>query len=291
MKITDAGSRVSVAGSAPSRSQVVPDRTCVAPPAVCRNSTHGTGMMWSHMPDRRRHRGPHPGDRERFAPARIGTLRAAVADLAWLSSRGYAASASLQLVGNHFALDSRQRQAVMRATCSTQAALARRARELPLEPLTELWIDGFNVLTTLEAALGGGVVLGCQDGCWRDLASVHGTWRRVVETPAAANALGELLAAAPVASVVFWLDAPVGNSGRLAALLRELASSRGWPWRVATVASPDRILRTSPVPIATADSAVLDSPVRWVNLARTIIERMADVWLVDLGGAAAPTDR
>lgn len=238
------------------------------------------------MPDTRRHRGPHPGDEERFAAAWLPKLRAAADDLGWLATRGYTGKAALQLVGDRHALDLRQRQAITRASCAPDVAEARRRRERPLGPFAALWIDGFNVLTTIESALGGGAVLGCTDGCYRDLASLHGTWRRVDETARAAELLGERLAAAGVAEVTLLLDAPVGNSGRLAELLRELASARGWPWRVEAVASPDRLLRGAAVPIATADSAILDTDVAWVNLARTIVATLPDVWLVDL---ATPT--
>lgn len=239
------------------------------------------------MPDRRNHRGPHSGDRERFAPERLADLQRACADLGWLLQQGYAAKAALALVGDRFALDSRQRQAVQRASCAPSAAAARRARELPLAALPELWLDGFNVLTTVEAALAGGAVLRCADGCCRDVASVHGTWRRVHETVLAAARIGEVLAAAGVAQVVWWLDAPVGNSGRLATLLRALAVDRGFAWRIEVVSSPDRELTHARVPIATADSAILDGDVRWVNLACAAVATLPDVFQVPLAPASA----
>ena len=52
-----------------------------------------------------------------------------------------------------------------------------------------LRIDGFNLILTLESAVGGGVVLGGRDGCYRDMASVHGTYRRVEETRSALAAV------------------------------------------------------------------------------------------------------
>ena len=57
-----------------------------------------------------------------------------------------------------------------------------------------LRIDGFNLILTLESALGGGIVLGGRDGCYRDLASVHGTYRRVEETRPALDLSTRLLA-------------------------------------------------------------------------------------------------
>ena len=67
------------------------------------------------MPDRRRHRGAHPRDRELFAPERIEDLRRAVGDLSWLLSRGYAPTSSLKIVGDRYDLAQRQRTAVARA--------------------------------------------------------------------------------------------------------------------------------------------------------------------------------
>lgn len=234
------------------------------------------------MPDRRTHRGPHPGDVERFAAARWPDLRRAVAHLGWLLGEGYAARSALQLVGDRFALDQRQRQAVQRASCAPAVAVGRVARERPFAAMAELWLDGFNVLTTVEAALGGGVVLLCADGCARDVQSVHGTWRRVAETVDAAARVGDALAAAGVARAVWLLDAPVGNSGRLATLLRELAAQRSFAWQVEVVASPDRLLAASTAPIATADSAVLDRAGAWVNLARTLVAAVPTAFCVPM---------
>jgi hypothetical protein len=67
-----------------------------------------------------RHRGAHPKDRQLFADAARPALRGAVADHSWLLSRGYAPTASLKLVGDHFAFKERQRLAVARAACPDQ---------------------------------------------------------------------------------------------------------------------------------------------------------------------------
>ena len=75
--------------------------------------------------------------------------------------------------------------AVRRAACSTIPPGDRRrdgdyhACELKGQ---DLLIDGFNVVTTVETALGGGAVLHCRDETYRDLAGIHGTYRKVAET-------------------------------------------------------------------------------------------------------------
>jgi hypothetical protein len=238
------------------------------------------------MPDRRRHRGPHPQDRELFAPDRLPALRAAVADLAWLLGRGYAIRAGLKLVGDRHQLRTRQRMAVMRATCSDAQRAQRRARRVAPGDLrgTPVSVDGYNVLITVESALAGGVLLRCRDGCLRDLASLHGHFKRVEETVPAVDALGSWLAARGPDAVTVLLDRPVSNSGRLAALLRERSAERGWGWSVALDPVPDRTLRRGPSVAATSDSAVLDAVPRWLDLARHVAEGLdpRPAW-IDLG--------
>ncbi|RMG00950.1 MAG: DUF434 domain-containing protein [Planctomycetota bacterium] len=236
------------------------------------------------MPDRRRHRGPHPEDAALFAAEMLPRLRTAAVDFCYLLDRGYAEPSALKLVGDRYALRARQRTALARACCTTEAVTARTRRVLDPSLLAgrELWIDGYNLLTTIEAALAGGVLLVGRDGTLRDLASVHGSYRKVAETEPALRHIGAHIADLKPARVVWLLDRPVSNSGRLAALIREVGTECVPPWTVRLEDSPDRILRGSPHAIVTADSGILDAPVRWLNLARRIAERLPEAWIVDL---------
>ncbi len=126
-------------------------------------------------PDHRQHRGAHPEDGRLFAVDRIPALRAATADLSWLLTHGYALTSSLKLVGDRHGLTERQRVAIARAACGDAERDRRQAICLDLAHLrgADLIIDGFNLTITIEAALGGGVVLLCRDGCVRDLSSLR----------------------------------------------------------------------------------------------------------------------
>ena len=55
---------------------------------------------------------------------------------------------------------------VARSTCSDEAAERRKKRQVAPESLpgASVHIDGYNVLTTIEAALSGGVLLLARDG-------------------------------------------------------------------------------------------------------------------------------
>jgi hypothetical protein len=233
------------------------------------------------MPDTRKHRGPSPHDATYFGADAQNDLRLAVKDLSWLISRGYAATSALKLVGDRYKLVERQRIAVLRSACSDAARADRLSRERDIHLIKgkPLQIDAFNLILTLESALGGGVVLVGQDGCYRDMASVHGTYRRVEETRPAIELAAKWLAEWRVGPSTWLLDAPVSNSGRLAAMLR--AAESGWSADV--VPDPDALLISSTAIAVTADAGVLDRCGEWVNLARAFVEAgIPDAFVIDL---------
>ena len=235
------------------------------------------------MPDTRKHRGPHPSDNELFSEAQLGGLRQAVGDLAWLLTRGYAAASSLKLVGDRYQLAARQRLAVMRSCCSDQQRDHRSTTELGPQQLAgqELWIDGFNLLTTIESALAGGVLIVGRDTCCRDMASMHGNYRRVEETRPALQLVGRFLEQLDVAACHWVLDRPVSNSGRLSQLLLELAAENRWRWETQLAADADQVLSDKPI-VVTADSAILDVCRSWFNLAARIVHTVPNPHIVDL---------
>ena len=225
------------------------------------------------MPDKRIHRGPHPADEKLFAPSAISNLRLALADYSLLLTKGYAEKSALKLVGDRFSLTERQRLAVMRSACSDQQLASRSERRVEFKDLTNqsIALDGYNVLITIEAAMSGGVIFKGRDGCFRDLASIHGTYRKVSETIPAVELIGRFLQGIGAARTLWLLDSPVSNSGRLKTLIRELAQEKKWNWEIELLLSPDAELKKTKLIVASSDSVVLDDCKRWTNLAAEII--------------------
>ena len=241
------------------------------------------------MPDRRQHRGRDPADAALFTPAALPVLRTAVDELCWLFDRGYSARAALALVGDRHGLRARQRLAVLRSSCSQAERTSRGERRIPLTDLSgrALAIDGLNCLITIEAALGGGLLLRGRDEVMRDLASVHGSYRAVEETAPALQAMSDLLQSAAPAAVKVFLDRPVSNSGKLRALMETISEARGQRWEVLLVDSPDRELRTGAREhgwvIASGDGPLLDSCGPWTPLPEEVIAGLAPgAWVLDL---------
>jgi len=241
------------------------------------------------MPDKRSHRGPHPADEKLFAPEAISDLRSVLTDYSLLLTKGYAEKSALKLVCDRFSLMQRQRLAVMRSACSDQQLAKRIQKRIEVKNLAGQYIavDGYNVLITIEAAMSGGVIFKGRDGCFRDLASIHGTYRKVAETIPALQLIGEFLQEIGPDKALWLLDSPVSNSGRLKTLIGELAEKNNWNWEIQLLLSPDAELIKTDQIVASSDSVILDGCRCWFNLAMAIIEhKLSSAWIIDM----APKD-
>src|SRR5262249_23456038 len=118
---------------------------------------------------------------------------------------------------------------------------------------------------------------------YRDMASMHGTWRGVDETLPALTLIGDALQRLGVGSAVWYLDSPVSNSGRLKAAIQSRGAERGWNWQVELGMNPDAIRVKGDGVAATGDSGILDGPVRWFRLAEYVVRGdVRGAWVVDL---------
>jgi hypothetical protein len=239
---------------------------------------------------RQKHRGQHAKDAELFHPSQLPALNAAIDDMSYLLNRGYSDNASLVLVGDHYQLHKRQRMALLRACSSDEDRRRRQRRCLPAKGLEDqpIQIDGYNLLITVESMLAGGIILHCRDGCYRDIASVHGTYRRVEETLPALVLIGKQLQELGITQAHWYLDAPVSNSGRLKTLMHELAADHAFPWDIELVNNPDKALAASEEVIClSSDGWVIDQCQGWFNFVAHLLPHYPEAEVVDIRGSLA----
>ncbi|MEM9985424.1 MAG: DUF434 domain-containing protein [Bacteroidota bacterium] len=240
------------------------------------------------MASKQKHRGPHSNDPLLFNEKGVKKLNLGVRDLSWLLTRGYAEKSALGIVGDRYRLNVRQRKALWRAVCSDQAEATRKSKLVNESAITgePIVIDGYNLLITIESALAGGVVLACKDGTYRDIASIHGTYRRVEETLPALSMIGVHLQELQVAHVCWLLDRPVSNSGRLKVMMLEIAEQYGFDWSVELLNNPDKglVLREDAIAVS-SDGWVLDRVKRWYNLHQDLLKKLPSVNLIKLDGS------
>lgn len=226
------------------------------------------------------HRHPDPEDRRAFAPERAAGLQTAVADLAWLLGRGYGRASAAHFVGEGRHLLARERQALLRLACADAERDDRQRRFTTTLQGRALVVDGFNVLVTVEAGLGGAVVLAARDGATRDLASAT-RWHPVAETAPALGLVCAALVERQAGPIEVLLDEKVQNGGRLAAGWLEAAAAVGLSLSVRRLPAVDGALVDSAQLVASADSAVLDRGVAWCDLPGLVLRAVtAPVWWV-----------
>ncbi|MFO7974639.1 MAG: DUF5616 domain-containing protein, partial [Candidatus Hydrogenedentota bacterium] len=134
-------------------------------------------------------------------------------------------------------------------------------------------IDGYNLLITTESILSNGVLLRGRDGCVRDMASVHGSYRKVAETGPAIQLMGETLAACAPKTVSWFFDKPVSNSGRLKAIMANAAEQAGWEWDIRLINKVDQKVSLTDGIAVSSDGWILDRAERWCNLTELLLER------------------
>jgi len=232
------------------------------------------------LSSKKRTRGQHPNDRKLFSSKFLPDLRAATRDLSILLTMGYPDKASLKLVGDRFRMTERQRMAILRGACSDEDLKLRKAKELKIDKLVDktILIDGFNLLITLETALSGGLIFIGRDGNYRDLASVHGTYKRVTATQEAVEMVGHFCRNQQVERLIWYFDTPVSNSGRLKVLLYEIAEQNDWNWDIILDYNPDKVLKEAEEGVVvSSDAMVLNECVEWVNLTAMLLDETKDI--------------
>lgn len=222
-----------------------------------------------------KHRGKHSNDDKNFAPKWHPIFTEAASDLSFLLGKGYGEKSALALVGNRYQLNKRQQRALSLITCPSDKLETRKNKALQASDLKgkEVVIDGYNLLIVVEVALSGGYIFIGQDGCCRDIASIHGTYKKVEETIPALELIDQTLKELQVAKAHWYFDSPVSNSGRLKTLLYELATEHQSNWEIDLVFNPDTTLIERNEICITGDSWILDEVTTYFNLARYIIEQ------------------
>ena len=213
-------------------------------------------------------RGYLPEDERNFSLEAIHTMQTASRHVRYLIGEGYDLKQASTFVGNHFLLSERQRLAIMRSLATGEQLVVRRSRRVQMSDLEgkEVWIDGFNMIITLEVMLSEGILFVCMDDTIRDLAALRGTYRLIPETSEAVLMLFQTLQKAKISKATILLDEPVSNSGRLKALTADTGEEFAFGQDIQILRDVDRFLYGREN-VITSDSVILDHCASWVNLA------------------------
>lgn len=223
-----------------------------------------------------RNRGKQSNDDKLFGTEKMRLkLKSAVEDLSHLLSREYAQRSALALVGNRYMLNVRQQQSVLGMAAAEKSIANRKQKSLQFVNLKDkdVVIDGFNALIGLESLLSGGFIFQGVDGFYRDLSSVHGSYKRVQQTMKAIDLIAEFYVQAEIRHLHWYFDKPVSNSGKLKRLIEDLAAEKGYNWQVDLTFATDKDIVAEQKTVITSDAWILDEAVSNYNLLEYVLEK------------------
>ncbi len=226
------------------------------------------------MENKQLKRGGGAHDEKEFYGESIDKLRKAAEHIRYLINEGYDIKGASVFVGNHFLLSERQRLALVRSISPDEKLCLRREKECAADELVgkTVHIDGFNTIITLEIALCRSLLLRCMDNTIRDLAGLRGTYRLINETQKAVEIIADALERVKIKKAVFYLDAPVSNSGRLKSLIENIWENHNTELEVNVINDVDKTLQEKEC-VITSDAIILDKCKSWFNLISLCIEK------------------
>ena len=201
-------------------------------------------------------------------------LQKAAEDFRHLLNGGYPRKATLELVGNRYALTSDERHLLHRGIFSSNASQSRRKKKISIERIRnkDLAIDGHNVLITIEAGLSSRPLILGDDGFVRDISGLSGSFKKTQTTERALHLIMSFLKKWGPCKTLFLFDAPISMSGKLAQEVRDQLKRGHLPGDAMAVKVPEKILVGFPGVVATSDTATIDQSNKVLDLAGYILK-------------------
>ena len=213
-------------------------------------------------------------DKRWFSNKEIIRLKKAQEEIRYLIDRDYKMIPVVTFVGDRYQFSTRQRDALKRATCTSEKVLCRKNKILSIDKIKEgsIYIDGFNLIITIEVALSKGTLILCDDENIRDIAGLRGTYKIIDKTDIALDIIGRFLEDVKAKEVVIYLDSPVSNSGKLKSKIMSYAENWNFNTQVELVNNADVILEKLDR-VVSSDSVVIDKCANYFNLNKCIINK------------------
>ncbi|GIW46879.1 MAG: hypothetical protein KatS3mg078_0756 [Deltaproteobacteria bacterium] len=203
-------------------------------------------------------------------------------DYLYLKRRGYSIRSVLELVGNHYQLNTNERNTLYRGFFTTKEIRERMKKTVDEKHLKGriLKVDGYNQLITIESYRKGNFVFIATDGLVRDSAAVYRSYKLSPFTEEVLNLVVKELSNLELKAIEFYFDKPISFSGELCKIINALLEEQGIKGRAQTVNSPDYILKTAEL-VATSDSVIIDKAESVFDLAGWFLRRVWKARLTD----------
>ncbi|MDO8871002.1 MAG: DUF434 domain-containing protein [Methanobacteriaceae archaeon] len=145
-------------------------------------------------------------------------IKNASLDLRYLLNQNYRKKVALKFVANHYLLDKNCRNCLARSVFSDSVSQSRKSKLVNLEDIKNsiIFLDGYNVIITVESILNNDKIVLADDGIIRDTQAVFGKYKFREITISALSLIFDCISHHRPKYMEFYLDRQVSFSGKLA---------------------------------------------------------------------------
>jgi len=199
----------------------------------------------------------------------------AARDLRYLLERGYHRQSALKLIVDKYQLSTKQKLLLYRAVYDSSTAAKHKEKIVTADRIIDsnLAVDGYNVMITVESGLRGGLLVLCDDGFVRDISAVHGKYRITSMTEKALSIIVKAVQELKPAKINFFFDAQVSKSGELASHVRRILKGSGLTGDACAVERADVSTLDFGEIVATSDSVLISKAGAVFDLAGEILKK------------------
>ncbi len=142
----------------------------------------------------------------------------------YLLNQGYRKKIALNFVANHYLLDQKARNYLARSVFSDSISQSRKSKIINFKDIKGniLFLDGYNVIITVDSILNNYEVILADDGLLRDVQGIFGKYKFNSNTNAVLSLIFNCISKHPPQKIKFYLDRQVSFSGKLGQEINEI---------------------------------------------------------------------
>lgn len=151
-------------------------------------------------------------------------LEAPLLDIRYLLDRKYPKKSAITYVSNRYGLTKDERNILTRIACEKDISNDRKRKLVSIEFIRDknLFIDGYNVLITVESLILGYPVFLCDDGILKDVRSLFRRYKIGFMTKEALSMIEMITSKHTPKEIVIIFDSQISRSGDLSKMARDI---------------------------------------------------------------------
>lgn len=151
-------------------------------------------------------------------------LEAPLLDIRYLLDRKYPKKSAITYVSNRYGLTKDERNILTRIACEKDISNNRKRKIVSIEFIRDknLFIDGYNVLITVESLILGYPVFLCDDGILKDVRSLFRRYKIGFMTKEALSMIEMITSKHTPKEIVIIFDSQISRSGDLSKMARDI---------------------------------------------------------------------